>query len=246
MTTPLTTTPLIETRGLSVSYGSRCAVHPVDLRIRTGESVAVVGRNGSGKSSLLRALSGRERAARGEVILHAGSVHHHQDNIEIAYVPQRSAARWELPFAVGDVVAAGVRRPWWRRRGPSDRAAVVAALTAVGLTGLDARPVTELSGGQAQRVLIARALVQRPHLVIMDEPFAGLDLETVQEVTKLLDFIVAEGNSVCCALHELDIARSSFVRTVALADGVVVEDGPTAAVLDAAGVERIFMQRVPT
>jgi ABC-type Mn2+/Zn2+ transport system ATPase subunit len=231
---------MIETRGLAVTYGGRCALQPLDLRIPAGESVAVVGRNGSGKSSLLRALSGLERAARGEVILHARSCEHHRNSIEIAYIPQRSAARWELPFAVADVVAAGVRRAWWRRRGPSDRAAVAAALSAVGLDGMDTRPVTELSGGQAQRVLIARALVQQPNLVIMDEPFAGLDTATVQAVTELLESFVADGNSVCCALHELDIARSTFSRTVALTDGLIVDDGPSSKVLDVAGVERIF------
>jgi len=231
---------MIETRGLAVTYGGRCALQPLDLRIPAGESVAVVGRNGSGKSSLLRALSGLERAARGEVILHARSCEHHRNSIEIAYIPQRSAARWELPFAVADVVAAGVRRAWWRRRGPSDQAAVAAALSAVGLDGMDTRPVTELSGGQAQRVLIARALVQQPNLVIMDEPFAGLDTATVQAVTELLESFVADGNSVCCALHELDIARSTFSRTVALTDGLIVDDGPSSKVLDVAGVERIF------
>lgn len=235
--------PLIETRALTVSYGQRCALQPVNLGIAAGESVAVVGRNGSGKSSLLRALCGLEAAARGEVILHAEGCHHHRRDVEIAYVPQRSAARWELPFPVGDVVAAGMRRRWWRRPGRCDRDAVGVALASVGLAALVNRPVTELSGGQAQRVLIARALVQQPDLIIMDEPFAGLDLATVDAVTDLLTRFVVEGNSVCCALHELDVARSAFGRTMALADGVVVADGATSEVLDAAGVERIFTLR---
>lgn len=236
--------PLITTRALTVTYGPRCALHPMDLAMAAGESVAVVGRNGSGKSSLLRALCGLEPAARGEVVLHAEACHHHRGGVEIAYVPQRSAARWDLPFLIGDVVAAGLRRPWWRRTRRSQRHAVEQALAAVGLAELANRPITELSGGQSQRVLIARALVQRPDVMIMDEPFAGLDLATVDAVLELSKRFVAEGNSLCCALHEINIARSAFGRTVALADGAVVADGATGEVLDAGGVERIFTLRV--
>jgi ABC-type Mn2+/Zn2+ transport system ATPase subunit len=229
-----------------VSYGHRCALHPTALDIGAGESIAIVGRNGSGKSSLLRALCGLEPAARGEVVLHAEDCHHRPTTVEIAYIPQRSGARWDLPFAVGDVVAAGRRRAWWRRPGRADRAAVDDALAAVGLGELASRPVTELSGGQAQRVLLARALIQQPDVMIMDEPFAGLDLSTVDAVVGLLARLVEDGTSVCCALHELDIARSAFTRTIALADGRVVADGAAETVLDAAGVERIFTRRART
>jgi len=229
-----------------VRYGHRAALHPTDLDIAVGQSVAIVGHNGSGKSSLLRALCGLEPAARGEVILHAQACHHRRSDVEIAYVPQRSDARWDLSFAVGDVVAAGRRRPWWRRPGRADRAAVADALASVGLGDLAARPVTELSGGQAQRVLLARALIQRPDVMIMDEPFTGLDPSTVDTVVDLLTRLVDDGTSVCCALHELDIARAAFSRTVALADGTVVADGDTETVLGAVGVERIFTRRATT
>ena len=238
--------PVIATRALTVSYGQRCALHAIDLDLWAGQSVAIVGRNGSGKSSLLRALCAQEPAARGEVILHAEGCHHRRTTVEIAYIPQRSGARWDLSFSVGDVVAAGRRRAWWRRPGRADRAAVDDALEAVGLGELANRSVTELSGGQAQRVLLARALIQRPDVMIMDEPFAGLDLSTVDAVVALLARLVDDGTSVCCALHEIDIARSAFTRTIALADGRVVADGATETVLDAAGVERIFTRRART
>ena len=237
---------VISARALTVTYGQRSALYPTDLDISAGESVAIVGRNGSGKSSLLRALCGLEPAARGEVVLHAESCHHRRTDVEIAYIPQRSGARWELPFSVGDVVAAGRRRAWWRRPGRADRLAVDDALNAVGLGELASRSVTELSGGQAQRVLLARALIQQPDVMIMDEPFAGLDLATVDAVIELLARLVEAGTSVCCALHELDIARSAFTRAIALADGRVVADGTAAAILDTDGVERIFTQRART
>lgn len=233
----------ISTRALSVVYGRRTALHPIDLEIAAGESVAIVGRNGSGKSSLLRALCGLEPAARGEVDLHRAWGDHRSNGVEIAYVPQRSGARWELPFSVGDVVATGRRRAWWRRPNRADRAAVDDALSAVGLAVLASRPVNELSGGQAQRVLLARALIQQPDVMIMDEPFAGLDPSTVDAVVELLARLVAAGTTVCCALHEVDIARSSFTRVIALADGRVVADGAADSVLDTTGVEHIFTQR---
>lgn len=242
-TRPDVPVPVIETHALSVTYGKRRALHPTDIAFAAGDSVAIVGRNGSGKSSFLRALCGLEPAARGDVTVHAAGCHHRKTDVEIAYIPQRSGARWDLPFAVGDVVAAGARRAWWRRSSRADRHAVGEALTAVGLDDFATRPVTELSGGQAQRVLLARALMQQPDVLVMDEPFAGLDPITVDAVVQLVECLVGEGKSVCCALHELDIARLAFSRTVALSDGSVVADGATGEVLDAAGIERIFCRR---
>lgn len=236
--------PLIETRALTVTYGERRALQPTDLAVDPGESLAVVGHNGSGKSSLLRALAGLEPSAGGEVILHAEACHHRATTVEIAYVPQRSQARWDLPFTVGDVVAAGrPHRWWWHRPNQRDRDAVDEALTAVGLARLANRPVTELSGGQAQRVLLARALVQEPDVMIMDEPLTGLDLTTTDTMMELLGAFTRSGGTLICALHEIDIARASFTRTVALIGGAVVADGISADVLDTNGVEHIFTRR---
>ena len=238
-------TPVLEAHRLSVTYGRRCALQPTDLAVWPGESVAIVGRNGSGKSSLLRALSGIEPAARGEVVLHAESCHHIARSVEVAYVPQRSEARWDLPFTAGQVVAAGcLRNRWWRRGSHADRAAVSAALAAVGLADLADRAVSELSGGQAQRVLLARALAQQPDVLLMDEPLTGLDLETVDTVLTLVHTLTDGNMAVCCVLHEVDIARESFSRVIALCGGAVVADGPAAGVLDAHGVESIFLRRV--
>lgn len=240
-----TAPPLVETRDLAVNYGGRCALRPTNLVFGQSESVAIVGRNGSGKSSLLRALCGQEPGASGEVILHAERCHHRRTGVEIAYVAQRAQARWDLPFMVAEVVLAGrPRRARWRRVDQSDRNAVEAALETVGLAGFGGRSVRELSGGQAQRVLLARALVQEPDVMVMDEPLTGLDMESAEAVTSLIGRFVAEGRLVCCAIHEIAIARAAFGRTVALIDGAVAADGPTADVLDAEGVERVFIGRV--
>ena len=105
------------------------------------------------------------------------------------------------------------------------------------------RTVNTLSSGQAQRVMLARALVQQPDIMIMDEPLTGLDVESVDLVVRLLTRLVDDGMAVCCALHEVDIARSAFKRTVALFDGAVVADGVSSEVLNAHGIERIFTRR---
>lgn len=238
-------TPLIETRALTVTYGERQALKPTDLTVAAGESLAVVGHNGSGKSSLLRALAGLEPSAGGDVLLHAQACHHRRTRVEIAYVPQRSQARWDLPFTVGDVVAAGrPHRWWWQRPSRGDRDAVAASLAAVGLSNLAKRPVTELSGGQAQRVLLARALVQQPDIMILDEPLTGLDLTTADTVMELLGAFTRTGGTLMCALHEIDVARTAFTKTVALVQGTVVADGVTADVLSTEGIDRIFTRRV--
>ncbi|ORA26033.1 metal ABC transporter ATP-binding protein [Mycobacterium aquaticum] len=237
-------TPLLETRALTVTYGERRALRPTDLTVAAGESLAVVGHNGSGKSSLLRALAGLEPAAGGEVILHAEACHHLRTTVEIAYVPQRSQARWDLPFTVGDVVAAGrPQRWWWQRPSRDDRDVVTAALAAVGLASLAKRPVTELSGGQAQRVLLARALAQQPDIMILDEPLTGLDVTTADAVINLLGAFTRAGGTLMCALHEIDVARTSFTKTVALVRGTVVANGATTDVLSIDGVDRIFTRR---
>lgn len=237
-------TPLLETRALAVTYGERRALTPTDLTVAAGESLAVVGHNGSGKSSLLRALAGLEPAAGGEVILHAEACHHRRTTVEIAYVPQRSHARWDLPFTVSDVVAAGrPHRWWWQRPSRTDRDAVTTALAAVGMASLAKRPVTELSGGQAQRVLLARALAQQPDIMILDEPLTGLDLTTADALMNLLGAFTRAGGTLMCALHEIDVARTSFTKTVALVRGTVVANGATTDVLSTDGADRIFARR---
>jgi len=238
------TQPIIETRSLTVTYGEHRALLATDLTVAGGESVAVVGHNGSGKSSLLRALAGLEPSAGGEVILHAAACHHRRPTVEIAYVPQRSQARWDLPVTVGEVVAAGrPHRWWWQRPDERDRHAVQAALTAVGLSAVLKRPVTELSGGQAQRVLLARALVQQPDIMVMDEPLTGLDMTTVDAILEMLESFTRAGGALICALHEIDIARAAFTRSIALMAGTVIADGISSEVLDSHGIERIFARR---
>jgi ABC-type Mn2+/Zn2+ transport system ATPase subunit len=232
--------PAIRSNGLGVAYAGYIAVSDVSLAIGAGEAVALVGRNGAGKSSLLRALAGLENST-GSVVVHGKHCHHGKVVAPVAYVPQRSSARWDLPLTVREVVVAGCRARGsrWRRPTQADRERAVTALRTFRIEDLGDRTIGNLSGGQAQRVLLARAFVQEPQVMLLDEPFAGLDRVSVDGLSNAIRELCASGMTVFCAMHELDIARSVFPRTVAL-DVTVISDGPTTEVLDSTGIERIF------
>jgi len=219
------------TRGLSVHYGVHVALRNVDLAVGRGELLALVGRNGAGKSSLLSALAG-VCPCHGTVDWSAAPV---------AYVAQRATPRWEMPLEVRQVVATGCLRGrrWWQRPTPADQRRVAAALERLDLSGLARRPVRTLSGGQAQRVLLARALAQRPRVLLLDEPYGGLDEVSVDVLNTALTDLAATGVAVIAAVHELGVVRRTFQRVVAL-DGRVVADGSPAEVFSPRGLTRLF------
>jgi ABC-type Mn2+/Zn2+ transport system ATPase subunit len=232
---------LLVASGVSVRYGVHIGLHATDLTVEGAEAIALVGRNGSGKSSLLRALAGVEPSASGTVWVQGQLCHHQEHRFTIAYVPQRAVARWELPVTVADIVATDLRGHGLARSRRSAAEPVMEALRQVDAQDLARRVIGTLSGGQAQRVLIARALVQAPHLLLLDEPFAGLDAEAVARLGAVIDRLRAGGMAIVCALHEIDLARRHFPRTLALVEGRVVQDGATLEVLSAAGTTRVFV-----
>jgi ABC-type Mn2+/Zn2+ transport system ATPase subunit len=193
------TPPLVRVRGLATGYGAVQALADVSFDVAAGERSAVLGPNGGGKSTLFRVLLGQLRPWRGAVEL-GGSC---------AVVPQSERSRLDYPVSALDVALMGTlsRLPWWRPAGRRERAGARSALDRVGLLELADAPFGELSGGQRQRVLVARALVQEAPILLLDEPFTGVDQPSAELLDRLIGELAADGRAVLIATHDLEQAR---------------------------------------
>ena len=224
-------TPVIEIRDAAVELGGRPVLRGIDLSIETGEVVTVLGANGSGKSTLVRAMLGLVPTVRGEVRLFGTERSRFRDWRRVGFVPQRATAASGVPASVTEVVAAGRlsrRRPFLPMR-RTDRSAVRSALEAVGLGDRAGDGVSTLSGGQQQRALIARALASEPDLLVLDEPTAGVDVQSQQAFADALKDLVRRGATIVLVAHELGPLADLVDRAVVMRDGRIVYDGPPLA-----------------
>ncbi len=207
--------PALSVKGLGVSYGPVVALQDVSFDVEAGSQVAVVGPNGSGKSTLLMAIAGVLESTRGQVSVFGSQP---GDHCCISYVPQRSQVDWDFPVSVADVVMMGrvKQMGWFRWPRREDREAVAHGLDVVGLGSLARRQIDGLSGGQKQRVFIARALAQEAQLMLLDEPLAGLDWPSQQEVLEVLTGLRAHGVTVLFSTHNLNLAARHFDEVLLL------------------------------
>ena len=220
------TTPVVGLRGGAVAYDGRTAVSGVDLVVRPGEVVAVLGANGSGKSTVVRAVVGLLPLAAGSLELFGTPRERFRDRPRLGYVPQRGGATTGVPATVREVVATGrLARTGWGRPGAADRRAVDGAIETVGLGGRARDSVATLSGGQQQRVLIARALTCEPDLLVLDEPTAGVDLASQAALADTLRTLVTRGTTVVLVAHELGPMHPLITRALTMSDGRVLHDG---------------------
>jgi zinc/manganese transport system ATP-binding protein len=202
--------PAVEFHDLTLGYDRHPAVHHLDGAVEAGSLTAVVGPNGAGKSTLLKGIVGILRPLGGRIVRHADGV---------AYLPQISEIDRSFPASVLDLVSLGL----WRRRGifggigAADRARIEHALEVVGLGGLQARAIGTLSGGQLQRALFARVLLQDARLILLDEPFNAIDTRTVHDLIGIIRDWHGESRTVLAVLHDLDLVRAHFPRTLLLA-----------------------------
>jgi ABC-type Mn2+/Zn2+ transport system ATPase subunit len=190
---------LAKTNGLAAGYGRAAAIEDVDFEVPTGQRIALLGPNGGGKTTLLRVLLGELKPMRGTLEVRA----------RCATVPQTERSRLDFPVSALDVALMGAlpRLPWWSRPGAADRRAAHTALERVGVGERAGDTFGELSGGQRQRVLIARGLVQDARLLLLDEPFAGLDMPAARGLESLMAELAAEGRGIVIATHDLRQAR---------------------------------------
>jgi zinc transport system ATP-binding protein len=230
------TSVVAEVRDGSVVLGGRPILRGIDLTVHQGEVVALLGANGSGKSTLVRSLMGLVPVSRGEVSLFGTPLPRFRDWRRVGFVPQRVTATSGVPASVWEVVAAGrlSRRPFLRPLRKADRVAIADAIAAVGLSARTQDGCSTLSGGQQQRALIARALAGEPDLLVLDEPTAGVDLQSQQAFADALAALVARGATILLVAHELGPLASLVDRTVVMRDGRVVYDGrPLASAFEA-------------
>ena len=215
-------------RHLTLGYDRHPAVHDLDGAVPRGDLVALVGPNGAGKSTLLKGVAGTLAPLEGAVD-RSGTV---------AYLPQAASLDRSFPISVYDFAAAGL----WRQVGPlrslrPHRGRIEAALGAVGLAGFEARPIGTLSGGQMQRALFARLMLQDAPVVLLDEPFAGVDARTTEDLLALVAGWHGEGRTVVAALHDFAQVRRHFPTTLLLARRPVAW-GATEAVMTEANLAR--------
>ncbi|GAA2088503.1 metal ABC transporter ATP-binding protein [Streptomyces albiaxialis] len=214
--------PAIALRDAHAVLGAREVLRGVDLTVRRGETVALLGANGSGKSTTIRAVLGQVPLTDGTLELFGTPFRRFRDWKRLGYVPQRSTAAAGVPATVREVVSSGrLARRKLRPLGSADKDAVERSLELVGMADRAKDPVDALSGGQHQRVLIARALAGEPELLIMDEPLAGVDLASQQVLARTLREQVGKGSSVLLVLHELGPLAPLIDRAVVLRDGRV-------------------------
>jgi len=191
--------PLIEADGLAVGYGGPAAISGVGFVLGAGERMALLGPNGGGKTTLMRAVLGELKPLAGTLAVHS----------RCGSVPQTERSRLDYPVSALDVATMGALSglPWWRRPGRADRRRALAALGRVGLDQRAEDTFGELSGGQRQRVLVARALVQDAGVLLLDEPFSGLDNVSAKALEELIAELAAEGRGILIATHDLEQAR---------------------------------------
>ncbi|MFP5377960.1 MAG: metal ABC transporter ATP-binding protein [Acidimicrobiia bacterium] len=224
--------PLVELRRVTCRYRSEPVLEHVDLTVAPGQFTGVVGPSGSGKTTLLRAVLGSVAPVSGSVVRRPG--------LRVAYVPQVDTVSWGFPVTVRECVlmarTSGRVLPW---ASPSERAEAAAVLDRLELGGLADRHIGELSGGQQQRMFLARALLQRPELLLLDEPTSGVDVRTRHEVLHLLSDLNADGLAVVLTTHDLNGIAAHLPHLVCL-NREVVGAGAPRQVLTRAVLERTY------
>ncbi|NLX10337.1 MAG: metal ABC transporter ATP-binding protein [Chloroflexi bacterium] len=239
-----TSSPQVMTvNALSASYNGHPALHDVSFNVYAGERIGIVGPNGAGKSTLFKAIVGL-LPHQGAISIQGASCR--QSHTMVGYVPQHEVIDWNFPATVWDVVMMGRARQIGYILPPRkrDRQAVQAALERVEMWPLRKRQIGELSGGQRRRVFVARALAQQASVLLLDEPFSGVDAQAESEIFQVLDVLRAEGVAVLLATHNLAQAATHYDKLMMLNGGRVLAYGTPAEVYTPENLAATFGGRI--
>ncbi len=225
----------IEVRGTTVRYGDVLALDDVSLTVAAGRVTGLIGMNGSGKSTLFKTIVGMIRPSTGSVLLDGVDAATARRRGLIGYVPQSEDVDWAFPVSVRDVVMMGRygRQGFTRRTRPADRVAVDEALERVELTALADRQIGQLSGGQRKRAFVARGIAQEAGILLLDEPFAGVDKRSEATIVRLLRELASAGQTVFVSTHDLHALPSLADEAVLLLHRVIMHGSVEEALLPA-------------
>lgn len=229
-------------KDITAGYGDVVALEDISFSLHCGHTLALVGPNGAGKSTLINLLAGLQKPTTGQILWNGAPLHNTRH--EIAYMPQRSDVDWRFPITVRELVEMG-RYPalgLWRKPNKHDCEIVEKALEALQLTHLQKRQIGELSGGQQQRAFLARALAQEAHILLLDEPFTGLDVPGMEALGELLRSLASEGRLIIASHHDLASAPRIFSHCLLLKKQRIAF-GPTQTVLSPNNLLTAFGQQ---
>ncbi len=231
--------PALEVAGLNVAYGVNWVLQDVDMSVEAGSLTAIVGPNGAGKSTLLKAVLGIVPKLSGVVSL-AGQPFTGADP-RVAYVPQRESVDWDFPVSVEEVALMGTygHMRMWGRPSRADRDRAAAALKDVQLTPLRHRQIGQLSGGQQQRLFLARALAQNASLLMLDEPFSGVDAASQEAILGILEGFAQRGGTVLAVHHDIATVQRAFDHAILL-NRTLVAQGPVSSALNRANLKAAY------
>jgi ABC-type Mn2+/Zn2+ transport system ATPase subunit len=233
----------LDIKHVSAGYNGVDAISNLSLQIPHGSQAAIVGPNGAGKSTLFKALVGLLPVRKGSIQIHCQPIGQHRDCV--AYIPQREEVDWKFPVTVRDVISMGrfAHTGFLGTIGNKDRTVVEECLRKMDLTELAEVPVGDLSGGQQQRVFLARALAQEPHILLMDEPFTGVDATTTETTLNLLRELRKDKVTVLVSTHDLNLAAEHF-ELIVLLNKKLIAFGPPEKALTTETLKAAFGPRL--
>ena len=238
--------PSIALENVTVTYHDQVALHGINLALPPGTIVGLVGMNGSGKSTLFKTIMGFMTPKTGRVWIEGLPIHQAQKKGWVAYIPQSEQVDWQFPVSVQDVVMMGrySYMNWLRIPRPIDRRIVETSLRQVDMLPFKDRQIGELSGGQKKRAFLARALAQQAHILLLDEPFNGVDMKTEREIIQLLMQLRDAGHTILVSSHDLS-GISTFCDQIIFINQTILAYGATQEVFTPENLNRTFGVPLP-